>query len=287
MGFGVRREDQDRQKENKMEKTARLNKILLLGCILIFFIILIIIGLEGWSNWVVPNLGKIDRFPLPVLLGFSFLSGMVSFFAPCAFALFPGYIAFYLGAEEEKKEHPAKLGIVASAGVVSFFILLSGVIILMGKGIIKYLGYVAPAIGFILIILGLILFAGYSFKTGMIQRLLDRFKSKEIRSTRNIYLFGFGYGAVSIGCTLPLLFAMIIVPLTTGKIFTVLLSILVYSFAMSILMILVTYLVAWSENNLIMKMVKSTATIKKLSGLALILIGAFLLYYNIFYSMIL
>lgn len=281
------RKDQDRQKENKMEKTARLNKILLLGCILIFFVILIIIGLEGWSNLVVPNLGKMDRFPLPALLGFSFLSGMVSFFAPCAFALFPGYIAFYLGAEEEKKEHPAKLGIVASAGVVSFFILLSGVIILMGKGIIKYLGYVAPTIGFILIILGLILFAGYSFKTGMIQRLLDKLKSKEIRSTRNIYLFGFGYGAVSIGCTLPLLFAMIIVPLTTGKIFTVLLSILVYSFAMSILMILVTYLVAWSENNLIMKMVKSTVTIKKLSGLALILIGAFLLYYNIFYSMIL
>jgi cytochrome c-type biogenesis protein len=261
--------------------------ILLLGFAAIFFTAIIIVGLKGWTGVVVPNLGEINRSPLPVLLGFSFLAGLVSFFAPCAFALFPGYAAFYLGSEEEKKEHPAVLGIIASSGVVSFFILLSGIIIIVGKGVIRYLGYIAPAMGFILIILGLILFVGYSFKTGMIQGLLDKLRSEETRSKRNIYLYGFGYGAVSIGCTLPLLFAMIIVPLTTGKIFTVFLSLLVFSIAMSILMIFVTYLVAWSKNNLIMKMVKSTVTIKKLSGLALILIGVFLVYYNLAYSMLL
>ncbi len=262
-------------------------KILLLGLIAVIFIALIVIGLKSWSNLVVPNLGKINQFPLPVLLGFSFLAGTVSFFAPCAFALFPGYTAFYLGLEDEKKEHPAKLGIIASLGVITFFIFLSIIVIIIGKEIIKYLGYIAPTIGFILIILGLILFAGYSFKTNLIHKTLDKLKSKEIRSKRNIYLFGFGYGAASIGCTLPLLFTMIIVPLTTGKILNVFLSLLVYSIAINILMIFVTYLVAWSENNLIKKMVKSTRTIKKLSGLALIIIGGYLVYYNIVYSMIL
>lgn len=260
--------------------------ILLSVFVVIIFMVIIIFGLKGWADLIVPNLAKLDRAPLPVLLGFSFLAGLVSFFAPCAFALFPGYAAFYLGSEEEKKEHPAVLGIVASSGVVSFFILLSGIIIIIGKGIIKYLAYLAPAVGFILIILGLILFAGYSFKTGLVQRLLDRFRSEETRSKRNMYLFGFGYGAVSIGCTLPLLFAMIIVPLTAGRIYTVFLSMLVYSLAMSILMVSVTYLVAWTENKLIMTMVTSAGTIKKLSGLALALIGAFLVYYNILYSML-
>ena len=263
----------------------RLNTVLLLGLIAIFFIALVVLGLKGWTNLVAPNLGKMNRFPLPLLLGFSFLAGMASFFAPCAFALFPGYVAFYLGTEGEKREHPAKLGILASSGVISFFILLSSIIIVVGKGIIQYLGYVAPTMGFILIILGLILFAGYSFKTSLIQKVLDRLKSKEPRAKRNIYLFGFGYGAVSIGCTLPLLFAMIIVPLTTGKILTVFLSLLVYSMAMSLLMIFTTYLITWSEDKLIKKMLRSSGTIKKFSGLALILIGAFLIYYNIFYSM--
>ena len=98
---------------------------------------------------------------------------------------------------------------------------------------------------------------------------------------------GVGYGAVSLGCTLPLLFGLIIIPLTAGKIITVVLSLLVYALAMSILMIFVTYLVAWSEDRLIKKLVKSTGTIKRFSGVALILIGAYLVYYNIFYSMLL
>jgi cytochrome c-type biogenesis protein len=263
------------------------SKITLLSVVVITgFTLIIVAGLKGWSDLVVPNLARLNRLPLPALLGFSFTAGMVSFFAPCAFALFPGYAAFYLGTDEEEREHPAVLGMVASAGVVSFFVLLSAVIIVIGKGIVRYLGYAAPAMGFILIILGLILLAGYSFKTGVIQKLIEKLKSEETRSKRNIYLYGFGYGAVSIGCTLPLLFALIIVPLTAGKIFTVFLSLLVFSAAMCIPMILVTYLVAWSENNLIMKMVKSTVTIKKLSGLALVLIGAFLVYYNLVYSML-
>ncbi|MFQ6066611.1 MAG: cytochrome c biogenesis CcdA family protein [bacterium] len=262
------------------------NEILLLGIVVVIFIVLMTAGLKGWNNLVAPNLGKIGQFSVPVLLGFSFLAGAVSFFSPCAFALFPGYAAFYLGSEAQKKEHPAKLGIMVALGVITFFILLSAAIIIVGKGITRYLGYVAPTIGFILIILGLILFAGYSFKTDLIPRLLDKLKSKDRRSKRNIYLFGFGYGAVSIGCTLPLLFALVIVPITTGELFTVFLSLLVYSMAMGILMIFVTYLVAWSENSLIKGMGRSTGTIKKLSGLALIIIGAYLVYYNIFYSML-
>ena len=115
---------------------------------------------------------------------------------------------------------------------------------------------------------------------------LDKLKSKEPGAKRNIFLFGAGYGAVSIGCTLPLLFAMIIIPLTTGNIFHVFLSFLIYSAAMSTLMILVTYLVYWSKNNLIKKMIRSTTTIKRISGLVLILIGGYTVYKNIFSSML-
>ena len=269
----------------------RSKKVFLLGILVVTLILLIVAGLRGWNYFVVPNLGRIGQFSLPILLGFSFLAGVVTFFSPCAFALFPGYVAFYLGAEEGdgkgNREHPAKLGMLASLGIITFFILISAILMIVGKQIMPYLGFVAPMLGAFLIILGIILFAGYTFKTGLIQRLLDRLKTKEKRSKRNIYLFGVGYGAVSMGCTLPLLFALVIVPLTAGKIFNVFLSLLVYAIAMSILMIFVTYLVDWSENSLIKRMVSSTATIKKLSGLALIIIGAYLVYYNIFYSMLL
>ena len=259
----------------------------MLGFLVVAFSLVITIGLKGWTTLVIPNIGRVSQFSLPLLLGFSFLAGAVSFFAPCAFALFPGYAAFYLGSEGERIEHPAVLGVTAALGAASFFVLLSGVLIFLGKGVMKYLRYVSPAVGFILVVLGAVLLAGYSFKMDLIQRTLDRLRSKEKRSKRNIFLFGFGYGAVSIGCTLPLLFALIIVPITAGKLFTVLLSLLSLSLAMSVLMVSVTILVAWSEVKLIKKMVESTGTIKKLAGLTLILVGAYLIYYNIFYGMML
>jgi len=48
------------------------NRILLSGLAVIIFIFIIIAGLKGWNELVVPNLGKIGQFPLPILLGFSF-----------------------------------------------------------------------------------------------------------------------------------------------------------------------------------------------------------------------
>lgn len=262
------------------------NKLFLLGLIVVFIVVLAGLGLGGWLRFIVPNLGKVSGFSLPALLGFSFLAGAVSFFAPCSFVLFPGYIAFYLGLGEEKKVHPIKLGLVASLGVMSFFVMLSAVIIALGSGVVRYFSYIAPAVGFLLVVFGLILFLGYSFRTDAMQTVFSRLKSKERRSGWNMYLFGFGYGVVSLGCTLPLLFAMIIVPLTDGKIFNVFLSVVTYAAAMSALMIFVTYLVWWSEDRVIKRMVQSTAMIKKLSGVALIIIGAYLVYYNVFYSMI-
>lgn len=263
------------------------NKILLVG-IIIIFVALIITGLKGWNNLVVPNLGKLSQFSLSLLLGFSFLAGLVSFFSPCAFALFPGYIAFYLGSGngKGKKESPSKLGIMASLGVISFFLFLSFIIMVIGKSITRYLGFLAPSVGAVIFLLGLVLFLGYSFKTPLLQGVIERFRTKETRTKGNIYLFGVGYGALSLGCTFPLLFALVIMPLTSGKIFTVFLSLLVYALAMSVLMVGVTYLVAFSEERIIRKMVSSTGTIKKLSGVALIIIGAYLLYYNIFYGML-
>lgn len=265
-----------------------INKIILAGMGILFIVSIMFIGLQGWNNFVATNLGKVSGFSLPVLLGFALFAGAVSFFAPCAIGLFPGYIAFYLGSEKSgrEKENPAKLGAMASLGILSFFMVLSLIIVVLGKGVTSYLKYVAPIIGFIILILGAILFLGYSFKTSYIQRVFDKFKTQEKRSKRNMYLFGAGYGAVSLGCTLPLLFAMIIVPLTSGNIFNTFLSLINYGAGMSILMVFATYVVAWSESNFISKMVRSGATIKKWSGIVLMLIGAFLIWYNLAYSMI-
>jgi len=73
----------------------RKNRIIILILFIILLGAVIISGLKGWTGLIAPNLGRMEQFTLPILLGFSFFEGIASFFAPCAFALFPGYVAFY------------------------------------------------------------------------------------------------------------------------------------------------------------------------------------------------
>ncbi len=65
--------------------------------------LILIVGRYGWTEVIIAYLGRVDSLSLPFLLGFGFLAGALSFFAPCAFVLFPGYVSYYL-SQTEKRE---------------------------------------------------------------------------------------------------------------------------------------------------------------------------------------
>ena len=261
--------------------------VILLGIGLLF---LLIGGFKFWNTYVVPGFSQLATAGIAFWLVFAFLAGMASFFAPCSFALFPGYIAYYLGTSKEEdhsqKVKPAKLGFLAALGVLVFFMILSAILLLSGKAVVPYLFYIAPAVGIIILLAGILLVAGTTFKVGALQKFLNKFKSKEERSGRNIFLFGIGYGGASLGCTLPLLFVLVVTPLTQGKLGLVFTSFLVYGVAMSSLMIGTTYLVHKQRHTWVQKLSASTVTIKRISGIVLIIVGGYLIYYNMFFSML-
>jgi cytochrome c-type biogenesis protein len=271
-------------------ESKKLNTWLGLALFIIGIIAVTAFGFKFWTAYVVPGISQLETAGVTFWLFFAFFAGLASFFAPCSFTLFPAYIAYFLGTTEEQnhnvKVHPAKIGFMAALGVFVFFLILSGILLASGKAIVPYLFYVAPAVGIILIIAGILLVAGKTFKVGALQNILNKFKSKEQRSNRNIFLFGVGYGGASLGCTLPLLFALIVTPLSQGKLGLTFISFLVYAFAMSLLMIVVTYIVHKQRHTLIDKLSASTVTIKRVSGIILILVGVYLTYYNIVFSML-
>ena len=146
--------------------------------------------------------------------------------------------------------------------------------------------FLALIVGLIILVSGVILFVGYSFKLRFMQKVFDKFKTKKTRSKRNIYLFGIGYGAASIGCTLPLLFALIIIPISTGKIMEVLLSLIVYALSMSLILVLLTFISSLAKKNIYHQLIKKTGINKAASGIVLIIVGAFMIYYNLLFSML-
>jgi cytochrome c-type biogenesis protein len=225
----------------------------------------------GWYLWssVIPEFGS-ARGALYIL--FAFLAGIASFFAPCAFALLPGYASYYLGVGELRRNSPAYLGVLTASGILLFYLLIGVLVYALGQAISPYLRYLKPAVGFAFLLLGAMLYSGYALplpRAGI---------SRQAEGAPAFFLFGFAYAATALGCTLPIFLALVIYPLFTGELILGFLAFVSYSLAKALLMVVVTYLVAYSREALIRRLAVSTAGIKKLSGIALVLLGAYLLY---------
>src|SRR3989338_9397043 len=102
--------------------------------------------------------------PDTAFLYFSFIAGLAAFFAPCSFAILPGYISHYISKRSSKdiKNNFANnllrglaFGIIASAGFFTVFGLAGAAVLLLGQYIKQFIPWIAIGTGFILIALGI------------------------------------------------------------------------------------------------------------------------------------
>ncbi len=70
----------------------------------------------------------------------------------------------------------------------------------------------------------------------------------------SLYLYGLGYNAAGMGCTGPILAGLIVVALASGGLASALGAFLVFAVTMGALMLVVSLLVAASEETLITRM---------------------------------
>jgi cytochrome c-type biogenesis protein len=99
------------------------------------------------------------------------------------------------------------------------------------------------------------------------------------RPLRSLFLYGFGYGLASTGCTLPIYVGLVVFPLSRGAFARAFIAFLSFAVAMGGLMMLLTVFVGLSKHALMQRLIASTALIQKISGVILILIGLYVGYY--------
>jgi cytochrome c-type biogenesis protein len=249
----------------------------LLG-ILGVFIIFISIMAGGWYLWKGFVLPEFGRMAGDLYILFAFLAGIASFFAPCAFALLPGYASYYLGLDIGKGKTPAYIGFVTATGILAFYLFLGILVYVLGSAISPYLRYFKPAVGFILVLLGIMLYTRSFYIAPLSSAVSKVYSEHSAGGALAFFLFGVAYAATALGCTLPIFLVLVIYPLFTGELLLGFLAFVSYSLAKAVLMIAVTYLVAYSKDTLIKRLAMSTGKIKKFSGLAIVLIGIYLIY---------
>lgn len=252
----------------------------------------VVLGYLGFRTFATsPDLTGFNLYAVAVI------AGIASFFSPCAFPLLPSYFAFYQQAERDNRGRgrAIRLGLAASLGVITFDLGLGLVIALLGSGVAQGLSISGPdpsqfvrifrgGIGAILLILGVGQLLGWNLKPTFVDAFAYRTRPEREGKRKpavNLFLYGFGYNAAGMGCTGPILAGLMIYALSSGGFATALAAFVVFALTMGGLMLIVSGLVAASEQTLISRLKAASPKIKSTSSVLLILVGLFNIYTSV------
>jgi cytochrome c-type biogenesis protein len=246
-------------------------------------------GLAGWYGWtrlVLPLAPRIDPASPLALSVFGGLVGTAALFSPCAFPLFPAYITWYLALDDRtgatgRVWRPLRYGAVCGLGAVVFFLLIGVGLSALGGALSSYLIGAKPVVALILVVVGMVMLAdrGLPVPAWVSGGTLLTAPAAERRPLYSLFLYGFGYGLASTGCTLPIYVGLVVLPLSSGAFTRAFTAFLSFALAMGGLMTLLTVLIAGSKQTLLRHLLASTLRIRRAGGVLLILIGLYLGYY--------
>ncbi len=221
--------------------------------------------------------------------------GIAVYFSPCSFPMLPGFISFYLSTEttaEKKKSVRTILssGIIAGFGIVLVFLIIGLIALSLGEAVNlgDYLIYMGPTVAVILIILGALMLTNlqYHLLIRPFQKLRAKIFGEKTPGEEDqtgyytkLFSYGVGYGAAATACTAPLFIAILLAALVAGTFVDGLVILLMFSITILLLMTSITLLLSVFGQESVQKLAAHTDTIKKISGVILVIVGTYLLYY--------
>ncbi|MDA2922999.1 hypothetical protein MYX07_07085 [Patescibacteria group bacterium AH-259-L07] len=261
-------------------KQSKIQQIILwITAALVIFIVASIFGWKALYGVIIPQAGNLAAFSTLGILSFAFIAGLIANFGPCSLGVLPAYMSFYLGMDEGGEKHsPVKksvtLGIIASLGVFSFFIVLGLLFATIGT----FLAVYATQLKFVIAIFILFIGIGFLYGKSIIYiPFLSSFKNKVSTMSRGrsqgISLFGFGiiYGAGGLMCFLPIFLPLVVFPLISGNFLISIVSFLIFSLAQALFLITVTVFVGAGKHTFFKVLIGKTETMKRVAGGILIL----------------
>jgi cytochrome c-type biogenesis protein len=221
--------------------------------------------------------------------------GIAVYFSPCSFPMLPGFISFYLSTEttaEKKKSIRTILssGVIAGFGIVLVFLIMGLIAISLGEAanLADYLVYMGPIVAIILIVLGALMLTNlqYHLLIRPFQKLRVRLFGEKAPGSDDqtgyytkLFSYGVGYGAAATACTAPLFIAVLLAAIVAGTFVDGLIMLLMFSITILLLMTSITLLLSAFGQESVQKLAAHTDTIKKISGVILVIVGVYLLYY--------
>lgn len=209
------------------------------------------------------------------LLSLAFTAGVLTFFSPCAIAMFPAYVAYLMQLKSDDK------GSVLTGLQVGLLVGLSASLVFLLMGLIPSILLANLAVYTItkqllaltLIILGLLTISP--------REVFFPIPIPELKPNRNFLLLSIAYGIVyaltSLSCTLPVFLMIVFTAAASGGIVGVMASFTAYVLGFATPATLVATLAVISKEKAVRACKRSAPYFKKVSGILLVIAGIYLL----------
>jgi cytochrome c-type biogenesis protein len=208
-------------------------------------------------------------------LGVAFTAGMLAVLAPCALPMLPSYVAYYMNLDEEERSLGASLGFAFTVvtGFLTVFLVIGLLPSFALNQVSSRLEYVAPFIGALLVLIGL---------ASGLSDVFDRMPAVNVSAPRrtgyrSFFLYGVGYGAASLACSLPVFILLVLQSSTTGGPLGVFTAFLVYGLGASAVIVPLTLALTYSKDYVHQRLVWLLPRIKKINAAMLILVGLYMI----------
>jgi cytochrome c-type biogenesis protein len=236
------------------------------------------------------------------------IAGVTTFFSPCAFPMFPGYMSLFLGLNTGRASASAdgkdaykgaarralSAGGVAALGMLVVFLAIGLALIYAASTVSGYIPDFMPIVGVVLIVLGALLLTNLQY-----WRIVAPFQAlwRRIRGASSdpaaaapvgpagedgfylkLFGYGMGYAAAAAGCVAPVILSAIVAGMVLSTVDGVL-NILIYSLTAALLMVVVTLIIALAGQRYVNVLKAYTPLIKKVSAVVLVVVGIYLVYF--------
>jgi len=263
---------------------------------------LVVINPQGYISFQKADLIKEDQLEKEVKNAYSgavgstarstggihtlaFLTGLLSFFAPCAFPMLPAFIGYYITRKEEARlSNSLKAGMYASAGILGIFLLVGGLVAAAGSTVVPYLMYLTPLVGLLVILLGLAMLLG---RTDLFEGLGGRLQWASSKmpagsAPPGMVFYGVAYGLAAMGCQLPVFIALVMAGFVAGGPAEAVEIFLIFSLGMCVMMVATAVLTGMAKKKAVEGMKRMMPLINRFCAVLLILVGAYFLLEGVF-----
>ncbi len=217
------------------------------------------------------------------LLALALGAGMLAAVNPCGFALLPAYLSLLILGDQSLSRsrtvwRALRLSLAMSLGFAAVFAVFGLLIAPAAAGVQRYLPWFTIVFGLSLVLLGGALLAGWSVRLPLRSR---RRTGRPLSSSFGSMVgFGASYAVASLGCTIAP-FLVVVVSGFRQESWAVGTALFVtYAAGMGLVVGTVAVAVALAQDSVVRSLRRTGAWAPRLSGLLLLLAGAYVAYYG-------